>query len=180
LGTPPNGELWRVTPKGSKNPQKCSENGTEAWMGSWRSFDRNRKLTGDLTEQTLAAISSEYGKLIYLASLRDLASGIYRHEGLEALYSAGSVQEALVQAHREVCSRIMEMPLAMQETDLLRCWEGFDVEAEGLIGNWKESEAYRTLMPFGLPDYMRTLFCSNIETLLSVFESDRATTQLVS
>jgi len=143
-------------------------------MSTWESFDRNRKLTEDLTERTLAAIASEYGKLIYLSSLRDLASGTYRHEGLETLYSTGSVQEALLQAHREVCSRIMEMPLALQEMDLLSCWNGFDVEAEGLIGNWKESEAYRTLMPFGLPDYMRTLFCSNIETLLSVFEMDRA------
>jgi len=149
-------------------------------MDSWGSLDRNRKLTEDLTERTLAAIPSEYGKLIYLASLRDVASGMYRHEGLEALYSAGSVQEALLHAHREVCSRIMEMPLATQEEDLLICWKGFDVEAEGLIGNWKESEAYRTLMPFGLPDYMRTLFCSNIETLLFVLESDRITTQPVS
>jgi hypothetical protein len=142
-------------------------------MSNWEAFDRNRKLTEDLTERTLASIASEYGKLIYLSSLRDLASGTYRHEGLETLYSAGSVQEALLQAHREVCSRIMEMPLALQEMDLASCCKGFEVDAEGLIGNWKESEAYRTLMPFGLPDYMRTLFCSNIETLLSVFESDR-------
>jgi hypothetical protein len=149
-------------------------------MGNWESFDRNRKLTEDLTERTLARISSEYGKLIYLASLRDLASGTYRHDGLEALYSGGSVQEALLQAHREVCSRIMEMPLAMQEMDLQSCWSGFEVEPEGLIGNWKESEAYRTLMPFGLPDYMRTLFCSNIETLLSIFEADHATSPRVS
>jgi hypothetical protein len=141
-------------------------------MSNWEAFDRNRKLTEDLTERTLAAIASEYGKLIYLASLRDLTSGTYRHEGLETLYSPGSVQEALLQAHREVCSRIMEMPLALQEMDLASCWKGFEADAEGLIVNLKESEAYRTLMPFGLPDYMRTLFCSNIETLLSVFESD--------
>jgi hypothetical protein len=149
-------------------------------MGSWESFDRNRKLTEDLTERTLAAIASEFGKLIYLASLRDLASGTYRHEGLEALYSAGSVQEALLQAHREVCGRIMEMPLARQERDLLSSWEGFEACSEDLIGNWRESEVYRTLLPSGLPDYMRTLFCSNIETLLSVFEQDNATTPPVS
>src|SRR5579859_3571454 len=149
-------------------------------MASWESFDRNRRLTEDLTQRTLAGISSEYAKLIYLASLRDLASGLYRHEGLEALYSAGSVQEALVQAHREVCGRIVEMPLAQQEKDLLSCWQGFEADAEGLIENWKESEAYRTLMPFGLPDYLRNLFCSNIETLLAVFENDRVTTQSVS
>lgn len=146
-------------------------------MSNWESFDRNRKLNEDLTGHTLAAISSEYGKLIYLASLRDLASGTYRHEGLEALYSAGSVQETLAQAHREVCSRIMEMPLEAQEKDLLSCWNGFDVGEESLIENWKESEAYRTLLPFGLPGYMRALFCSNIETLLSVFESDRIISQ---
>ena len=149
-------------------------------MSTWESFDRNRKLTEDLTERTLVSIASEYGKLIYLASLRDLASGIYRHEGLETLYSEGSVQEALLQAHREVCSRIMEMPLALQEMDLAGCCKGFEADAEGLIVNWKESQAYRTLMPFGLPDYMRTLFCSNIETLLSVFEMDRTKNQPVS
>jgi hypothetical protein len=146
-------------------------------MDNWESFDRNRKLTEDLTERTLAAISSEYGKLIYLASLRDLASGAYRHEGLEALYSAGSVQEALSQAHREVCSRIMEMPLALQKMDLLNSCNGFEADLGELISNWKESQVYRTLLPSGLPGYMRTLFCSNIETLLSVFEADRLTGQ---
>jgi len=149
-------------------------------MSNWTSFDRNRKLVEDLTTRTLAAVSSEYGKLIYLASLRDVASGAYRHEGLDALYPADAVQEALLQAHREVCGRIMEMPLARQETDLFSCFQGFETEPGGLVGNWRELEAYRTLMPIGLPDYMRTLFCSNIETLLSVFESDRATNQPVS
>jgi len=149
-------------------------------MASWESFDRNRRLTEDLAERTLAGISSEYGKLIYLASLRDLASGIYRHEGLEALYSAASVQESLFHAHREVCGRIMEMSLARQEKDLLSCWRGFEVDAQGLVENWKESEAYRTLMPFGLPDSVRVLFCSNIETLLAVFENDPVTTPPVS
>jgi hypothetical protein len=149
-------------------------------MVNWESFDRNRKLTEDLTERTLAAITSEYGKLLYLSSLRDLASGEYRHEGLEALYSTGSVQEALLQAHREVCSRIMEMPLARQEMDLLDSWKGFEVQPEDLIGSWKESQVYRALLPVGLPNYMRTLFCSNIETLLSVFDADRTTSQRVS
>ena len=149
-------------------------------MSNWESFDRNRKLTEDLTERTLAPIASEYGKLLYLSSLRDLASGQYRHEGLEALYSTGSVQEALLQAHREVCSRIMEMPLARQEMDLLNSWKGFEAEPEDLVGNWKESEVYRTLLPAGLPDYMRTLFCSNIETLLSIFEKQPPTNLPVS
>jgi len=117
---------------------------------------------------------------MYLASLRDLASGVYRHEGLEALYSPDSVRESLLQAHREVCGRILEMPLAMQEEDLRGCWRGFDSDSEELIENWKESEAYRTLMPFGLPDYMRTLFCSNIETLLAILEGDCVTNQPIS
>jgi hypothetical protein len=149
-------------------------------MVNWESFDRNRRLTEDLTTRTLAAIASEYGKLIYLASLRDLASGGYRHEGLETLYPARAVQEALLQAHREVCARIMEMPLAQQEKDLINCWQGFDTAPEGLTGNWSELEAYRTLMPFGLPEYMRTLFCSNIETLISIFEKHSPTNLPVS
>lgn len=143
-------------------------------MESWESFDRTRQLVEDFSTRTLAAIPSEFGRLIYLASLRDLGSGRYSHAGLEALYPAADVQETLSKAHREICESILETPLAGQEKDLTFCLRGFEAESAEVVGNWRELESYRALLPFGLPGYIRNLFCSNIETLLSIFEEDRA------
>lgn len=146
-------------------------------MGSWESFDRTRQLMEDFSTRTLAAIPSEFGRLIYMASLRDLGSGRYSHAGLEALYPPAEVQETLARAHREICESILETPLAAQEKDLTFCLQGFEAEAGEVVSNWRELEFYRALLPFGMPGYIRKLFCSNIETLLSVFEGDRATSQ---
>jgi hypothetical protein len=141
-------------------------------MADWASFDRQSKLMEDLSARTLAAIPSEYGRLIYLASLRDLATGTYSHAGLERLYPQGAVQEALSKVHREVCIRILETPLARQEMDLRFCLKGFDAEPEEVINQWRELESYRSLLPAGLPSYIRTLFCSNFETLVSVMAGE--------
>lgn len=143
-------------------------------MASWESFDRTRGLTEDFSTRTLAAIPSEFGRLIYLASLRDLASGTYSHEGLEALYPQQAVRETLSRAHQEICSRILEMSLARQEMDLRFCLRGFEAEEEEVIGNWRELKSYRAFLPFGLPDYIQKLFCSNFVTLLSIVEMDHA------
>jgi hypothetical protein len=146
-------------------------------MGTWETFDRTRRLTEDFSTRTLAAIPSEFGRLVYVASLRDLASGKYWHEGLESLYPAPAVQETLAKAHQEICEGILESPLVRQEGDLAQCLKGFEGETGEVVRNWRELETYRSLLPFGMPDYLRTLFCSNIETLLSVLEDDRIKSQ---
>jgi hypothetical protein len=143
-------------------------------MPNWSSFDRRAKLMEDLSSRTLAAIPSEYGRLIYLASLRDLGSGAYAHAGLEKLYPQWAVQEALSKAHNEVCQRILETPLARQEMDLRFCLRGFDADPAEVISQWRELESYRALLPAGMPAYIRKLFCSNFETLLTVLADDAA------
>jgi hypothetical protein len=144
-------------------------------MGTWESFDRARQLTEEFSTRTLAAIPSDFGRLIYLASLRDLASGRYNHAGLETQYPAAAVQETLALAHREIFERILETPLARQEKNLAFCLQGFEADPGEVVSNWRELESYRALLPFGLPNYMRDLFCSNIGTLLSIFEEGRTT-----
>ncbi len=48
-------------------------------------LQQNRRIIQDFTLTTLAGIPGEFGRLTYMASLRDLSSGKYEHAGLAAL-----------------------------------------------------------------------------------------------
>jgi len=45
-----------------------------------------RSAAADLWKHTLSRIPTAYGRLMYLGSLRDPNSGIYRHHGLSAAF----------------------------------------------------------------------------------------------
>ena len=54
----------------------------------------------DLWKNTLSQIPTAYGRLSYLASLRDPNSGIYRHHGLAAMFGRDESSRALRQSQR--------------------------------------------------------------------------------
>jgi hypothetical protein len=158
----------------SRQASGISENGTEAGMESLEQFQQNRRVIEDFTSRTLAAISCEFGRLVYVAMLRDLATGRYRHQGLEALYSDESVHQALNFCHEELLQRVLETPLEEQQRDLERCFSGMDAPAENVAARWLEGEFYRLLVPLGAPSYLRDLFCSNLRILLGLTVAEAA------
>jgi hypothetical protein len=137
-------------------------------MESLESYQQARRVVEDFTARTLAALPTEFGKLLYLASLRDFSSGNYVHAGLTARYSCESVQQALGFCHEEVFMRILEMPLEQQEWDLRACVAGLEGEFWGKLRRWRESEFYRLLIPPNAPPYLREIFLANVGALLDV------------
>lgn len=139
-------------------------------------FDRNRRIVEDFTERTLAFIPSEYSRLLYLASLRNLATGSYSHAGLEAIYSREAVQEALTATHKSILQRILQLPLEQQLRDLRRCLE---TRGGGEMGaatsRWSDVEFYRSMLPLGVSDVTKELFCSNLAAVLYVVETESPT-----
>jgi len=136
---------------------------------------RIQPIVRDFTATTLAAIRNVFGRLIYIASLRDLSSGRYEHSGLTAVYSPDAVQEALKFCHQEIFSRLLEMPLSVQEQDLTECFDNMPVSMRETIAHWRQLESYRVLPPEEAPDYLRELFFSNLRVLLEILEMSRPT-----
>ncbi len=131
-------------------------------------FQQNRRIIEDFTANTLSAFGSDFGRLVYLSSLRDLSSGVYEHAGLEALYPKEAVQQALSRCHEELFLRILESPLEKQDGDLrvcLRTQSGTPGEA---AQRWQTLQVYRVLLPTDVPEYLRDLFCSNLRVLLEM------------
>jgi hypothetical protein len=136
---------------------------------------RNKSVVHDFTASTLAAIPSLFGRLIYIASLRDLSSGKYEHAGLAAVYSPEAVQEALECCHYEIFQRVLETPLAVQVEDLRECLEAMAGPYAATVSHWRQIESYRILLPGNVPDYLKELFFSNLRALLEILEAECST-----
>ena len=141
-------------------------------MDSQAEFERNRRIIQELTGSTLANIPSAFGRLSYLASLRDLASNIYEHAGLAAVYPAEAVRQALEQCHEEVFERILETPLTLPEDDLRTYLSSVGEGLRVAVTNCRKLEAYRALLPAEAPDYLKELFCSNVRAILEILDEE--------
>jgi hypothetical protein len=142
-------------------------------MGSLTQFQQNRRILEDFTLTTLAGIPVDFSRLVYVASLRDLSSGRYIHEGLTALYPEEAVQQALQLCHEQIFERILETPLSSQLPDLRACLSAMQGGLAETVSHWRKLEAYRVLPPEQAPDYLKELFFSNLRALLEILSEQR-------
>jgi len=56
-------------------------------MESLERFAQNQLIIEEYVSQWLAAIPSDFGRLVDVATLRDVTSGHYHHPALEEVYS---------------------------------------------------------------------------------------------
>ena len=141
-------------------------------MGTLTQLQQNRRVIQDFTVRTLAAIPGAFARLTYMASLRDLSSGRYAHDGLLSVYQPESVQQALEQCHEEIFERLLESSLEEQASDLRVHLEGMEQGLCVAVAHWRKLEAYRSLMPADVPDYLKELFCSNTRALLEILAEE--------
>ena len=73
----------------------------------------------DLLGTTLAGVAGIAGKIEYVASLRDAASGAYSHWGLTRAYGESAAQHALAEAHRLLFLRLLRTPLRILRDDVV-------------------------------------------------------------
>jgi hypothetical protein len=136
-------------------------------------FHQSRAVIEDFSSQTLAAISSDFGRLYYVTSLKDSDSGKYEHDGLRSLYPENAVQAGLSHCHEELFSRILETPLSDQERDLRACLGSAGDKYWDVIESWRETRYFQEMCPEDLPDYLHDLFCSNMGALLAIFSANK-------
>lgn len=137
-------------------------------MQALTKLQQNRRVVQDFTVNSLAEIPGPFARLIYVASLRDLSSGRYEHQGLAALYPEEAVQQALELCHEQIFERILEMPLEKQLEDLRNCLSAMEGGLPAVVSHWRQLEPYRILLPENAPVYLKELFVSNLRALLEI------------
>jgi hypothetical protein len=142
-------------------------------------FAQNKRVIEEFASQSLVNIPSELGRLMYVAMLRNVSSGRYRHPGLEGSYSEPAVHQALLYCHEELFEKFLELTLEQQEWDLRKGLAAMDAPLDEIAARWLEVEFFRLLVPLGMPAYLRDLFHSNMRLLLGLIVADRAMLQPV-
>lgn len=122
----------------------------------------------DLLQRTLAKVSCDLGRLIYLASMRDYNTGKYHHDGLAASFSPAVAREALEMAHRDIFYKVAALPLvelAKQMTTYMKSSHEDQVE---VLRAWRRLEPYRVAIPMNVNNTAASLFISNVKLALVI------------
>jgi hypothetical protein len=125
-----------------------------------------RAPAGDTWRKTLAQIPTVFGRLVYLASLRDDTSGRYVHDALSRVEGAEEADRTLRHSHQQIFSQWIASSLSDQKRDL----DQYLMETGGRIQSlW----THRNVVPPMAREVERQLYLADFETLLDLLQFDR-------
>jgi len=131
-----------------------------------------RNALADLCKHTLSRIPTMTGRLVYLATLRDVNSGVYRHHGLAAAFGRDEAVRALKDSHQAAFQGWLNLTLAEKNEDLRDYLIALDDPMEEVVHHWLHSGVYRSYVPATAREAEAELFYRDLETLLQLIKND--------
>jgi hypothetical protein len=122
----------------------------------------------DFLRRTLAKISCDLARLIYLTSMRDYNTGRYHHDGLAARFSPAIARQALEMAHRDIFNNVAALPLAELVKQMKNYFEASHESEVDVVRVWQRLEPYRVAIPLNVNPTVASLFLSNVRLALAI------------
>lgn len=130
-----------------------------------------RSAAGDLWKHTLSRLPTVYGRLVYLASLRDANSGIYRHHGLTAMFGREETAKALRESHQDAFHEWLNLPLAEKYEQLISYLNELEDSSAIVLEHWIQARPYKSLLPDGARKMEVELFSRELNALLEIIRN---------
>jgi len=131
-----------------------------------------RNALADLWKHTLSQIPSIYGRMVYLASLRDANSGIYRHHGLSAAFGREESLNALRKSHEDTFGEWLNLPLPSKSADLVTYFQNIDENPRQVVTYLVRAAPYLSQLPDSASPAQRHQFKMEMEILLELIKND--------
>lgn len=120
----------------------------------------------DLFRHTLSRVPTTFGKLAYLASLRDSSTGVYRHHGLTAAFGREDSGNALRESHQKVFAEWLNKTLSDKYEDLTAYIDSLESPSSETVSQWLQTRAYRNCVPPSASMAEKEYFDTDLEALL--------------
>lgn len=133
-------------------------------------LQRNRVPADRMWRNVLLQIPTVFGRLVFLASLRDEASGRYRDEKLDSLLGPEDTDRSIRHSHYQVFSEWLGFSLAEQKDDISEYLRG----ASGQRSRLQSMMPYRQLIPASAREVERQLYLTDLETLLELLRAEHS------
>jgi hypothetical protein len=126
----------------------------------------------DVWRRTLSRIETIFGRLVYLAGLRDNNTGRYEHHGLAQIFGDEDADHALRSSHEITFAEWLSFGLERQKADLDLYLSQFAARKRRTVETWLRLTPYRNLIPDRAGGPERSLYLSDFETLLELLRNE--------
>jgi tRNA(Met) C34 N-acetyltransferase TmcA len=132
----------------------------------------DRSAASDLWRNTLSQIPSLFGRLVYLASLRNANSGRYEHHGLALRFGEDEANKALKKSHSQAFREWLTFSLEQQKADLELYLSALVEDKRTVLTNWLELAPYLALIPATIRGIEKRLYLADLKALLDLLGNE--------
>jgi len=129
-------------------------------------------VASDLWRNTLSQIPSLFGRLVYLAALRNPNSGRYEHHGLALVFGEDEANRALKKSHSQTFREWLTFNLEQQKGDLDLYLSALVEDRRTVLTNWLELAPYLALMPSTIRGVEKRLYLADLKALLDLLGNE--------
>lgn len=149
---------------------RAVENVGEYPEGQVKKFVRGP--AADLWRHTLVQIATTFGRLVYLASLRNQNTGLYEHHGLAQIFGAEEADRTLRQSHQQIFSEWLCFGLEEQKDELAEYMTGLEGPLSVVVENWLRFSPYRNFIPAETREAERRLYLSDLSMVMEMLRRE--------
>lgn len=131
-----------------------------------------REASETLWVRDLSQIESSYGKLVYLAGLRNPDTGRYEHYANQGYSGVLVASRALKRVHESIFREWVSFPLERKKADIEFYISGIDqVDRAELVDAWLRLTPYKNLVPASIRGPEREKHISDFEAILGLLRN---------